>query len=133
LRVAYRQAIRAMDANAPLAAAAMFRRAVQVITRELLGVKPGNLAKELEMIAGKVYNGATVTKSFSNIAYIVKEAGNQGAHPDSDPDLLDFTPQDASDLQQIFMELVTELFVVPAAIEKAKTDFLTRRKIAPKT
>jgi hypothetical protein len=132
LRVAYRQAIRAMDANAPLAAAAMFRRAVQVITRELLGAKPGNLAKELETIVGKVYNGATVTKNFADVAYIVKEAGNQGAHPDSDPDLLDFTPQDASDLQQVFMELVIELFVVPAAIEKAKADFLARRKIVPK-
>jgi hypothetical protein len=29
------------DANAPLAAAAMFRRALQVITRDLLGAKPG--------------------------------------------------------------------------------------------
>jgi hypothetical protein len=45
---------------------------------------------------------------------------------------LDFTPQDASDLQQIFMELVGELFVVPAAAKKAKADFLARRKITPK-
>jgi hypothetical protein len=36
LRVAYRQAIRAMDVNAQLAAAAMFRRALQVITRDIL-------------------------------------------------------------------------------------------------
>ena len=47
LRTAYRQEIRAMDANAPLAAAAMFRRALQVITRDLLGATPGNLAVEL--------------------------------------------------------------------------------------
>jgi Domain of unknown function (DUF4145) len=110
----------------------MFRRAVQVITRELFRVKPGTLAKELEMIVGKAYNGATVTSNFANFAYIVKEAGNQGAHPDKDPDLLDFTSQDASDLKHVFMELVGELFVVPAAIEKARTDFLERRKIVPK-
>ena len=48
LRTAYRQAIRATDANAHLAAAAMFRRALQVITRDLLGAKPGNLANELK-------------------------------------------------------------------------------------
>jgi hypothetical protein len=132
LRVAYRQAIRAMDANAPLAAAAMFRRAVQVITRELLGVKPGNLAKELETIVGRKYNGTTITSNFANIAYVVKEAGNQGAHPDQDPDLLDFTPQDANDLQQIFMELVSELFVIPAATARARSDFLARRKIVPR-
>jgi hypothetical protein len=43
LRTAYRQAIRAMDANAHIAAAAMFRRALQVITRTLLGANPETL------------------------------------------------------------------------------------------
>lgn len=129
LRVAYRQAVRAMDANAPLAAAAMFRRALQVITREILGAKPGNLANELTQVVGKSHNGATITQSFADVGYIVKEAGNQGAHPDRDPDLLDFTPQDAEDLQRIFMELVSELFIIPAAAKKAREDFLSRRKI----
>jgi hypothetical protein len=129
LRTAYRQAIRAMDANAHLAAAAMFRRAVQIITRDLLGAKPGNLANELREVVGKTYNGATVTANFAEVGYIVKEAGNQGAHPDRDPDLLDFTSQDARDLQTIFMELVSDLFIVPAATKKARDDFLARRKI----
>jgi Domain of unknown function (DUF4145) len=132
LRTAYRQAIRAMDANAHLAAAAMFRRALQVITRVLLGAKPGNLANELNEVVGRSYNGGTVTKNFADVGYTIKEAGNQGAHPDKDPDLLDFTPQDAQDLQGIFMELVSELFIVPAAVAKAKMDFLARRKIVPK-
>ena len=129
LRMAYRQAVRAMDANAHLAAAAMFRRALQVITRELLGATPGNLANELKEVVGKSFNGATITHDFADIGYIVKEAGNQGAHPDRDPDLLDFTPQDADDLQQLFMELVSELFIIPEATKKAKADFLSRRKI----
>jgi hypothetical protein len=133
LRVAYKQAIRAMDANAHLAAAAMFRRALQVITRGLLGAKPGNLANELNEVVGKTFNGATVTHNFADIGYIVKEAGNQGAHPDGDPDLLDFTSQDAEDLQQVFMEMVSELFVVPAAMKKSRADFLARRKIIPKS
>jgi len=47
LRTAYRQAVRAMDANAHIAAAAMFRRALQIITRDILKAKPGNLVKEL--------------------------------------------------------------------------------------
>ena len=129
LRTAYREAIRAKDANAHLAAAAMFRRALQVITRELLGAKPGNLANELKEVVGTTYNGVVITQTFADVAYIIKEAGNQGAHPDKDPDLLEFTPQDAEDLQDIFMELVTELFIVPAAKEKARADFLVRRKI----
>jgi hypothetical protein len=130
LRTAYRQAVRAMDANAHLAAAAMFRRAVQVITRDFLGAKPGNLGNELKQVVGKSHNGITITENFATNGYIVKEAGNQGAHPDKDPDLLDFSPQDAEDLQRIFMELVSELFIVPEAARKAKADFLTRRKIS---
>jgi len=132
LRIAYRQAIRAMDANAHIAAAAMFRRALQVITRDILGIPAGNLGAELRATVGKEYNGVKLTKSFSDNAYIVKEAGNQGAHPDRDPDLLDFASQDAGDLQNIFMELVSELFVIPEAIKKTKDDFMNRRKINPK-
>ncbi|MDX2277272.1 MAG: DUF4145 domain-containing protein [Hyphomonadaceae bacterium] len=129
LKAAYRQAIRAKDANAHIAAAAMFRRAVQVITREILGATPGSLANELKQCVGKTYNGGKVQQTFAEIGYIIKEVGNQAAHPDVDPDLLDFTPEDADDLQIIFMELVSELFVVPAAMKKAKAEFLQRRKI----
>jgi hypothetical protein len=132
LRSAYRQAIRSMDANANIAAAAMFRRALQVITRDLLGAKPGNLANELNEVVGKSFNGGTVTNNFAQIGYIIKEVGNQGAHPDKDPDLLDFTAEDAEDLQQVFMELVSELFIIPAAIQKSKQEFLARRKVTPK-
>lgn len=129
LRTAYRQAIRSKDANANIAAAGMFRRAVQIITRDLLGAKPGNLANELNEVVGKSYNGAAITANFANNGYIIKAAGNQSAHPDRDPDLLDFTPQDAEDLQQIFMEIVSELFIIPAAAKRAKDDFMARRKV----
>jgi hypothetical protein len=129
LRTAYRQAIRSMDAGAYIAAAAMFRRAVQVITRKILQVKPGTLDKELKSSVGREYNGITLKQDFSDTGYIIKEAGNQSAHPDEDPDLLDFTEQDANDLQSIFMELVNDLFVTPEAIRRSKEDFLRRRKI----
>ena len=130
LRIAYKQAIRAMDANAHIAAAAMFRRALQVITRNILGASPGNLGNELKEVVGKKFNGVNVTNDFSDVGYIIKEAGNQGAHPDKDPDLLDFTAQDAQDLHKIFMELVTDLFIVPEATKKTRSEFLKRRKIS---
>lgn len=129
LRIAYKQAVRAMDANAHIAAAAMFRRALQIITREILGATPGKLANELKDVVGKKYDGVIISNDFSDVGYIVKEAGNQGAHADSDPDLLDFTAQDSEDLQRIFMELVSDLFVVPKIQKKSKEDFLQRRKI----
>ena len=132
LKIAYRQAIRAMNANAYIAAAAMFRRALQIITRDILYAKPGKLADELRLLVGKEYNGAKITDDFANNGYIVKESGNQASHPDSDPDLLDFSEQDARDLRDIFLELVSELFVLPEAKRRAKQDFLNRRKIAVK-
>ncbi len=133
LRVAYRQAVRAMDANAYIAAAAMFRRALQVITRDILGAKPSTLANELNSLVGEQFNGVTLSDNFSTNSYIIKETGNQSAHPDEDPDLLDFTEQDANDLQKIFMELVSDLFIVPDAVKQAKEDFMKRRKIIPPT
>ena len=78
------------------------------------------------------YKGAAVTSDFASVGHIVKEAGNQGAHPDKDPDLLDFKQQDAQDLRDIFMELVSELFIVPEAARRARDEFLARRKIAKK-
>ena len=125
LRAAYQEAVRSMDANAHMAAAAMFRRAVQVITRNILKAKPSTLGNELKEVVGKKFNGVTIERNFAEIGFIIKEAGN----PDRDEDLLDFTPQDAQDLQTIFMELVAELFVVPAAIRTTKDNFSKRRKL----
>ncbi|HTF69960.1 MAG TPA: DUF4145 domain-containing protein [Edaphobacter sp.] len=71
LRAAYREAVRAMDANANMAAAAMFRRALQIITRELLGAKPGNLANELKEVVGRDFNGVKIANSFATVGYIV--------------------------------------------------------------
>jgi len=110
----------------------MFRRALQIITRDILGAKPSNLAKELRDVVGKKFNGATIDNDFSDISYIIKEAGNQGAHADDDPDLLDFTQKDAEDLQKIFMELVSKLFVEPEAVRKTREGFLRKRKITKK-
>lgn len=130
LRKAYAEAMRCMNANAPMAAAAMLRRALQVITREILGAPAGNLGNELKSLKGKENNlGITLTQDFHDNAYIIKETGNQAAHPDEDPDLLDFTEEDARHLHDIFLEIVAELFVVPEAKKKARGAILKRRKI----
>jgi hypothetical protein len=130
LRKAYKEAIRCMDANCFIASAAMFRRALQVITRDILGATPSTLANEIKSLVGvKNKLGITLTNDFSENSYIVKECGNQSAHPDKDPDLLDFAPEDAQNLHNIFLEIVSELFVAPIAARKAKEDLLSKRKI----
>jgi hypothetical protein len=130
LRRAYSEAIRSFDANCPMAAAAMIRRALQVITRDILGAPRGNLATELKWLRGKPNKlGLSLSQDFHENAYIIKETANQAAHPDEDPDLLFFTEQDARDLNTIFLDLVTELFVVPEAGRRAKEEMIKRRKI----
>jgi hypothetical protein len=130
LRKAYGEAIRALDANCPMAAAAMVRRTLQVITRDILGAPPGNLGVELKWLKGKPNKlGVSLSEDFHDNAYVIKEAANQAAHPDTDPDLLTFTDEDAKDLNSIFLDLVTELFVVPEAARRAKEAMMKRRKI----
>jgi len=130
LRKAYSEAMRSFDANCPMAAAAMIRRALQVITRDILGAPQGNLGTELKWLRGKPNKlGLILSQDFHENAYIIKEAANQAAHPDEDPDLLSFTEEDARALNTIFLDLVSELFVVPEAERRAKEEMIKRRKI----
>jgi hypothetical protein len=129
LRKAFTEAVKSMNAGAYCAAAAMLRRALQIITRDIGGAQPGKLGTELKSLVGKKVNGVTFSQDFSKYSYLVKEAGNQGAHPDKDPDLLDFTQQDAKDLYQIFMTLVADLFIAPKAAQEAIDRFKQNRKI----
>lgn len=130
LRKAYHEAIRSLEANNPMAAAAMFRRALQVITREILGVNPGKLAIELKSLMGKTNKlGITLSEDFHENSYIIKEVANQATHPDGDIDLIDLTQEDAQNLYELFLELVGELFVIPTAKEQARRELLARRKV----
>ena len=73
-----------------------------------------------------------MSQDFHDNAYIIKETANQAAHPDEDPDLLDFEEEDARNLHQLFLEVVTEIFVVPAASRRAREEMMNRRKIKGK-
>lgn len=133
LRKAYAEAVGCMKEDWPMAAASMFRRTLQVITRDILGAKPGNLAAELKELKGKENRlGVKLSQDFHDNSYIIKEIGNQAAHPDRDPELLNFTEKDAKDLYSIFLDIVTELFVLPEAEKKAKENMLKRRKLIKK-
>lgn len=132
LRKAYTEAIKSLDNGCYLASAAMFRRALQIITRDILGATPDTLANELKSLVsvGKSNKlGIALTNDFASNGYIIKDCGNQGAHPDKDPDLLSFELTDAQSLYSIFLEIVSELFVAPKAAQKAKDDLLKRRKL----
>jgi hypothetical protein len=126
----YEEAIKCLQFGAYKASAAMFRRALQIIVREILGSKEKWLASALKNLKNSKNSlGILLSSDFHQYSYIIKEAGNQAAHPDQDPDLLDFTKQDALDLRDIFLEIVNELFVKPALLKKAEENLLNKRKI----
>ena len=132
LKKAYTEAVKCLDNNCCLASATMFRRALQIITRDILGAKPNSLANELKEIvsigrSNKI--GIALTNDFASNSYIVRSCGNQSAHPDKDVDLLNFELEDAQNLYNIFLEIVSELFVAPKAAQKAKDELLQKRKL----
>lgn len=130
LKTTYEEAIKCLQFGAYRSSAAMFRRALQIIVRDILGSKEKWLASALKDLKGsKNLLGIILSSDFHQYSYIIKEAGNQAAHPDKDTDLLDFTKQDALDLRDIFLEIVNELFVNPAALKKAKENLMNTRKI----
>jgi len=129
LRKAYSEAAKNLEINNPMSAAVMFRRALQIITRDILGAKPNSLALELKEIAVSNKLQIKLSQDFRESSYIIKEMANQSAHPDRDLDLLDLTFEDADELHRIFLEVVAEVFVIPAAREQSRKKLLDRRKI----
>lgn len=131
LRRAYSEAMRAWGANCPMAAVVMLRRALQVVTRDILKGPPARmLGKELSNLKGKPNAlGITLTQDFHDNAYILKETANQAAHPDADPELLEFTEDDARNIHIIFLDIVTELFVMPEAEKRVRAEMIAKRKL----
>lgn len=129
LRKAYREAVIAKNAGANIASAAMYRRALQAITREVLGVKPKKLLEELNEIKGIEFEGVTIDKDFSDNAYITRKSSNPAAHIDKDPDLLDFSSEDMNALEMMFGDLIYKLFILPKVKSETKEKFLESRKI----
>ncbi len=114
LRKAYREAVTCLSNNCPMSAVAMLHRALQIVTRDILGAKPGNLADELTYLKNKPNKlGIPLSSDFHENSYIIKEVGNHGAHPDKDPDLIELTQGDAEALHELFLQIVFKLFIEP--------------------
>ena len=130
LRLTFDEAIRGLEANNPMSACVMFRRALQIITRDILGAPRSKLHRELDWLT-KNQNRLNLNLSwdFHSNAYIIKEVSNQGAHPDEDVDLIDLTHEDAKALYQLFLEVIHEVFSIPAAREATRQQLMKRRKI----
>lgn len=126
----YEEAVKCMQVRSFKAAATMFRRALQIIVRDILGADNWKLADSLKKLKNQPNKlGVVLSEDFHNYSYIIKETGNQGAHPDNDIDLIEFTEEDATDLMNIFLEVVNELFIKPTLLKQAAENLQRKRKI----
>lgn len=113
-----------------IASAILFRRAIQILAKEVLGAQGKTLFNQLEWLK-KNENTLKIDLSevFHDNAKIIKDIGNQGAHPDDDIMLHDFTKEDANGLHDLFISIIHEIFVKPAKIKALHEELKKNRKL----
>jgi hypothetical protein len=113
-----------------IASAILFRRAIQLLAKEVLGGNGKTLFKQLEWLqSNKNLLKIDLTDIFHDNAKIIKDIGNQGAHPDDDITLHDFTKNDASGLHDLFISIIHEIFVKPAKMKALQEELKKSRKL----
>jgi len=113
-----------------IAAAILFRRAIQILTKDILGASGKTLHSQLEWLkVNKNKMGIDLVDVFHDNAKIIKDSGNQGAHPDDDITLHVFTKEDAEGLHDLFISIVHEVFVKPAKIKSLQEELKKNRKL----
>ena len=126
-----KEAIYDLEHGQYISSAIMYRKAIQILAKTILGAKGGRLIDQLKWLEKNPNTlGIDLTDLFHENADLIREVGNQAAHPDLDPDLYEFTKEDAFALHNLFNEINSELFIKPAALKKIKEDLKNRRKLS---
>lgn len=113
-----------------LASAILFRRAIQIIVKDILGGQGKNLYSQLEWLkTNKNKLDIELGSIFHDNSKIIKDIGNQGAHPDDDITLHDFTKQDAEGLHDLFLSIIHEIFIKPSKMKELQEELKKRRKL----
>jgi hypothetical protein len=114
-----------------LAAAILFRRAIQIVAKNVLGAKGKTLFNQLEWLkTNKNSLNIDLTEVFHENAKIIKDIGNQGAHPDDDITLHEFTKEDANGLHDLFISIIHEIFVKPEKMKALQEELKKNRKLS---
>jgi hypothetical protein len=113
-----------------VASAILFRRAIQILAKDILGAQGRGLSSQLEWLKlNKNLLGIELGVVFHDNAKIIKNIGDQGAHPDNDITLHNFTREDADGLHDLFISIVTEVFVKPAKMQAIQEELKKSRKL----
>lgn len=112
-------------ADSPKAAAALGRRCLQNILREVAGVKSGNLADEIQ----QVIDGGKLPSDLNESIDAVRNIGNFAAHPmksQNSGEIIDVEPNEADWTLDVLEDLFDFYFVRPAQRQK-KRDLLNQK------
>lgn len=110
--------------------AIMFRRGIQIFAKDILGGKGTTLHKQLEWLKTNENKlKIDLTEVFHDNSKIIKDIGNQGAHPDDDITLHDFTKTDADGLHDLFISIVYEIFTKPKKMKALQEELKANRKL----
>lgn len=113
-----------------VSSAIMFRRAIQIIAKQVLGAQGKSLYNQLEWLKGNVnLLKIDLTEVFHDNMQLIKDIGNQGAHPDDDIELHAFSKSDADGLHDLFIHLIQVIFVIPAKLKALQEELKSTRKI----
>lgn len=113
-----------------LSAAILFRRAIQIIAKDILGATGKTLFLQLEWLkTNKNKLAIDLAEVFHDNTKIIKDIGNQGAHPDDDIELHNFTKKDADGLHDLFLSIIHEIFVKPTKLKAIQDELKQNRKL----
>lgn len=128
LKRIYCEGIRCLESNCPTAAATLFKRAIHIITRDILGANPGTLTSEFRSLLSKRNKlGMVIHESFKDNKYLMRESSLIKRDGTWDHDILQYNEEDAMSLHEMFIELAVMLFVLPKTVQEAR-DMLAFKK-----
>jgi hypothetical protein len=124
------EALFCMEHEKFISASIMFRRGLQIIAKDILGAKGWSLHEQLEWLKTNKNNlGVDLTVLFHDNSKLIKNVGNQGAHPDKDVTLHNFTKSDLDGLHDLFLIIVNEIFIKPEKTKQLQEDLRKSRKL----
>ncbi|WP_312312219.1 DUF4145 domain-containing protein [Empedobacter brevis] len=119
-----------LDNSQYMSSAMMYRRGLQILAKQVLGAKGKTLFNQLNWLKDNqnILN-IELSELFHDNSNLIREVGNQSAHPEEDEELHEFTKEDAFALHDLFLILVNEIFVLPEKLNAMKNELKNRRKL----
>lgn len=120
-----------LDHGKYISATILYRRALEIIAKPILGAKGRMLYNQLEWL--KVNENKLkidLSELFHDNSKLIKDVGNQGAHPaEDDVSLQNFNEDDVNLLHDLFLIIVHEIFVKPEKLKSMQEELKAKRKI----